>query len=281
VDRDLGEKQAVAILEGIITTRKRSEEALQKAHDELEERVRERTLELSRVNARLGQQIAKRQRVEEARTQLLHRLVRAQEKEHRRIARELHDDLTQRLAVLAIDAGAVEQLPGCPRQVHERARGIREQLVALAETVHSLSRQLHPSILDDLGLVDALRSECMAFGQRDGITVEYDARDVPVDLARDVALCIYRVAQEALRNVAHHAHCPRATVRLVTHERELVLRVRDRGVGFAVGARGKSGLGLESMRERASLIHARLTVRSRQGKGTQVTLRVPLPRSQE
>jgi PAS domain S-box-containing protein len=161
-----------------VTARKRSEEVLRKAHAELEQRVRERTRELSRANARLGRQIAKRKKVEEARTELLHRLVRAQEEEHRRIARELHDDLTQRLAVLAIDAGTLEHLPDCPEDVRERARGMREQLVALSESVHSLSRQLHPSILDDLGLVDALRSECQSLGQREGVAVEFHARNV-------------------------------------------------------------------------------------------------------
>jgi PAS domain S-box-containing protein len=261
-----------------ITARKRSEEALQKAHDDLEQRVRERTRELSRVNARLAKQIARRQRVEEARTELRRHLVRAQEEEHRRIARELHDDLTQRLAVLAIDAGKLEQMPGRSEDVAERARGMREQLVALSESVHSLSRQLHPSILDDLGLVDALRSECLSLGQRDGITVKYHALDVPTDLPRDVALCFYRVAQEALRNIAHHAKCPRASVGLVANERGLVLCVRDRGIGFDLAGTGKTGLGLESIRERARLIRARLRIRSRPGAGTRITLRVPLQR---
>jgi PAS domain S-box-containing protein len=262
-----------------ITARKRSEAALLEAHAKLEQRVEERTMELSRANTRLERQVGKRKRVEEARTGLLHRLVRAQEEEHRRIARELHDDLTQRLAVLAIEAGALEQLPGCPAEVGRRMGGMREQLAALSESVHSLSRQLHPSILDDLGLVDALRSECLSLEQRDGIRVEYHAHDVPPGVPRDMALCLYRVAQEALRNVARHARCLQASVRLTANERELVLSVRDRGIGFALAARGKTGLGLESMRERARLIQARLTVRARPGEGTKITLRVPLKRS--
>ena len=224
--------------------------------------------------------VARRRRREATRTELLRRIVHAQEEEHRRIARELHDDLTQRLAVLAIDAGMLERLPGCPPDIGDRARGMREELVNLSEVVHSLSRQLHPSILDDLGLVDALRSECLSLGQRDGITVKYSARDVPPDLPRDVALCVYRVAQEALRNAARHAQSPQASVRLVGNGRELALCVRDQGVGFNLAAGGKVGLGLNSMRERARLIQARLTVRSRPGRGTVVTVRVPLHRSQ-
>jgi PAS domain S-box-containing protein len=262
-----------------ITARKRSEQALRKAHNELEQRVGERTRELSQANARLAQQIAKRKKVQEARTELLRRLVRAQEEEHRRIARELHDDLTQQLAVLAIDVGKLERQPGCPPNIGTRAAAIREQLVALSESVHSLSRQLHPAILDDLGLVDALRSECLNLNHRDGIKVTYHTQDVPTDLPRGVALCVYRVAQEALRNVVRHAGCPRASVRLFANERELVLSVRDWGVGFEVAAPGKTGLGLESMRERARLIQARLTVRSRPGEGTRIKMRVPLHRS--
>src|SRR5262249_44417271 len=192
----------------------------------------------------------------------------------------VHDDLTQRLAVLAIDTEALEQLPDCPQDIRERLRGMRGQLVGLSEGVHSLSRQLHPRILDDLGLVDALRSECLNLKQRDGIKVKFYSQDVPTDVPRVVALCVYRVAQEALRNVVRHARSSEASVRLVANERKLVLSVRDWGVGFEVAARGKTGLGLESMRERARLIHAHLTVRSRPGEGTRITVHIPRYRSQ-
>src|SRR5262249_3422221 len=133
-----------------ITARKRSEAALHLAHDELERRVAGRTRELSDANTRLAQQIARRQRAKAARRELRRRPVHAQEEDHRRIARELHDDLTQRLAILAIDAGKLEHDSGRAEGVAARARGLREQLVDLSESVHSLSRQLHPAILDDL-----------------------------------------------------------------------------------------------------------------------------------
>jgi signal transduction histidine kinase len=130
-----------------------------------------------------------------------------------------------------------------------------------------------------LGVVDAIRAECLSLGQRDGIAVRFLARDVPPGLSPELALCIYRVTQEALRNVARHAKARQASVRLFATDRRLVLRVRDRGIGFDGAARGKLGLGVESMRERARLVRARLTVRSRPGEGTKVTLRIPLDRS--
>jgi two-component system, NarL family, sensor kinase len=243
------------------------------------ERVRERERALSVANARRVRHVAKREHNGEALAELRRRLVHAQEEEHRRIARELHDDLSQRLALLAIDAGILEQAPDCPSEVEKRARGMRTQLIALSEAVHSLSRQLHPSILDELGLVDALRAECRSLDRRDCIAVSFLARDVPTGLCRDIALCVYRVSQEALRNVARHARTRQASVQLFATDRHLVLRVSDRGVGFDVAARGKSGLGIESMRERARLVRARLTVESHLGDGTNVTLRVRFPRN--
>jgi signal transduction histidine kinase len=204
-------------------------------------------------------------------------LLQAQEEERRRIAREMHDDWTQRLALLAIDAAKLEgQLAGSAGALLQ-LQAMREGLVGLSEDVHALSRQLHPSILDDLGMVDALRSECASFTQRGGIAVEYRPGTVPASLPKDTALCLYRAAQEALRNIAKHAGTAQAWVSLGTVGRELVLRVEDRGAGFVVGAvRSRAGLGLSSMEERVRLVRGDLSVESEPGRGTLVTIRVPL-----
>jgi signal transduction histidine kinase len=205
------------------------------------------------------------------------RLLRAQEEERRRIAREMHDDWTQRLAVLGIDVAKLDQQLGVPDAGRPLLLTIREQLVKLSEDVHALSRQLHPSILDDLGLVDALRSECASFSEREGIAVVYRPEDVPASLPKDAALCVYRVAQEALRNVAKHAAVDKTWVSLAVTGRELELRVQDWGIGFDTsGAPSRPGLGLSSMQERARLVGADLSVTSAPGQGTTVTVRVPL-----
>ncbi len=204
------------------------------------------------------------------------RLLRAQEDECRRIAREMHDDWTQRLAVLAIDAAKLETQLDPSSNAHCQLQEMRGELVRLAEDVHALSRQLHPSILDDLGLVDALRSECASVVRREGVAVAYRSDDVAGSLPKDVALCIYRVAQEALRNVVKHAGTDEANVSLIRSGRELILTVQDRGVGFdAADARSREGLGLSSMAERVRLVRGELAVDSQPGRGTTVTVRVP------
>jgi signal transduction histidine kinase len=207
------------------------------------------------------------------------KLIHAQEEERRRIAREMHDDWTQRLAVLSIDIARLEKQFGDPKKALPLLRTIQEQLVSLSEDVHALSRQLHPSILDDLGLVEALRSECASFSRREEIAVVYRPDEVPTTLSRDVALCVYRVAQEALRNIAKHAEVHEARVSLLVTGSQLVLRVQDEGTGFdPEGLRAQPGLGLSSMEERARLIQAELTITSSPGQGTTVEVRVPLAR---
>jgi signal transduction histidine kinase len=207
------------------------------------------------------------------------KLLHAQEEERRRIAREMHDDWTQRLALLGIDFATLEKDLGTPEKALPLLHAMRDQLVALAEDVHALSRQLHPSILDDLGLVEALRSECASFSRREGIAVVYRPEHVPATLPKDVALCIYRVAQEALRNLAKHAAVSEAWVTLVATRAELVLRVQDQGVGFdPESVPSHLGLGLSSMEERVRLIEGQLSVVSAPGHGTTIEVCVPLAR---
>jgi signal transduction histidine kinase len=235
--------------------RKRADEAL---------RAREQSLQQTREGLR----------------RLAAKLLRAQEEERRRIAREMHDDWTQRLALLGIDLAKLEKYVGAPAQALPLLRAMQQQLVALSEDVHGLSRQLHPSILDDLGLVEALRSECASFSRREGIAVNYRPDDVPAFLPKEAALCVYRVAQEALRNLAKHAAVSEAWVSLTASGPELVLCVRDQGVGFdPAAARAEPGLGLSSMEERVRLVGAELAITSAPGQGTEVVVRVPLARS--
>jgi two-component system, NarL family, sensor kinase len=209
------------------------------------------------------------------------RLLRAQEDERRRIAREMHDDWTQRLAVLAIDAARLETQLDPSSSAHRQVQEMRGAMVSLSEDVHALSRQLHPSILDDLGLVDALRSECASVTRREGVAVAYRCDQVTASLPNDAALCVYRVAQEALRNVVKHAGAQEASVSLVSSDPELVLTIQDRGVGFdVVKVRSRKGLGLSSMEERVRLIRGELSVDSEPGRGTTVTVRVPVVRNE-
>ncbi len=236
--------------------------ARKQADEEL--RAREQTLRQTREGLR----------------RLAAKLLHAQEEERRRIAREMHDDWTQRLALLGIDLASLEQQLGTPGQALPLVRAMRQQVVRLAEDVHALSRQLHPSILDDLGLVEALRSECDGFTRREGIAVTYVPDGVPTALPKDVALCIYRVAQESLRNVARHASVRRARLTLTAAGAELYLRVEDEGAGFdPARPHAHPGLGLSSMEERVRLIHGRLSVTSSPGRGTTVEVCAPLPRS--
>jgi two-component system, NarL family, sensor kinase len=205
------------------------------------------------------------------------KLLDAQEEERRRVAREMHDDWAQRLALLNIDTAKLEKHLGTHEAALRILRDMREQMVSLSEDVHALSRQLHPSILDDLGLVEALRSECAGFSRREEIAVDYRPEKVPANVPKDIALCVYRVAQEALRNVAKHAGVNEAAVTLVAADSELLLLIQDKGAGFDMkSARAQPGLGLSSMAERVRLIEGKFSITSAPARGTTIEVRVPL-----
>lgn len=203
------------------------------------------------------------------------RLISAQEDERRRVARELHDDLVQRVAAAAIAVGLLEQRP--PEEQRQGLADLKRTLGALSVDVHNLSRRIHPAMLEERGLVGSIEAECRAFMERGGVPVDLTA---PPDLAppKDVALAAYRIVQESLRNAAQHAAGATEVSVSLTHAPDaLTVRVTDNGSGFARTAPGwKAGLGLASMEERARLVGGTLEVSSRPGAGTTILATLPL-----
>ena len=219
-----------------------------------------------------------RRRVAEREVRALHaRLLTSYEQERGRLARELHDDVTQRLARLALDAAQIERR-GPGGDAANLSRRMREELAHLTDDVQNLSRRLHPSVLFDLGLAEALRSEAERFAAAASMVVDTRLDGDPAALSPDVALCLYRVAQESLRNVARHARASHVEISLALREAGVELLVRDDGRGFDFeAARARGGLGLVSLRERLHLVGGRLTVTSAPWRGTTVVAWVPVP----
>jgi PAS domain S-box-containing protein len=207
------------------------------------------------------------------------RMLVAEEEERRRISRELHDDLNQRLAIVAVDLGKLSrQVPAMPpRQIQKDLHALQRGVATLSEDVRRTAHYLHPSILDDLGLVVALRSWCEDFSQRHSIETTFVHRHVPETLPQDVRTAIYRIVQECLRNVAKHSRSESALVLLGGSRHGLRVTVRDCGIGFDPdSARGHGALGLISIEERARLLGGAVRIRSCPGDGCRVTIQIPL-----
>lgn len=200
------------------------------------------------------------------------------EHERRRLARELHDDIGQRLALLADDADSLRRELHCEDEANRRRlENLVKQARVLADDLRKISHTLHPAILEDLGLTVALRSLASHMAERSGLGISFSAGGAPNDLPSEISTAVYRIAQEALRNFTKHAGGDAtARVTLEAHQGELVLTVSDTGNGFDPGQ--KSGLGLISMRERAYLVGGVLTVDSAAGRGATITFRLPLTR---
>jgi signal transduction histidine kinase len=205
---------------------------------------------------------------------LSRRLIAAREEERALLARDLHDDVAQRLALLAIELDrAACAKPG--RSRIDTFRTVRQELAALSAAIHALAYHLHPSVLDDLGLAYALRSECQRRCRQGGIDISLEIGPLPPVISNDAALCLYRVAQEALNNVSRHAGSGAACVGLKQVDGCLVLTVRDEGVGFDPKMRSSRSLGLVSMSERVRLVNGLFEIDSGPGRGTTVTACVP------
>lgn len=224
----------------------------------------------------LSREHAERLRAELEAQQLSGRLIHAHEDERAHLARELHDDITQRLALLSIDAGHIEKELS-PGFRSTRFTSMRENLVRLSEDVHALSYRLHPSILEDLGLPEAIKSECHRFADFSDTEVACEIDDCPGRLPSEAALCLFRVAQESLRNIARHTEATEAYVSVSRARGGLELIVRDNGAGFDTKTVSvTSSLGQASMRQRTRHLGGTFTIESAPGKGTLVRAWIPV-----
>jgi signal transduction histidine kinase len=206
------------------------------------------------------------------------RLIFEQEKERSRIARDLHDDICQRLALLSMEIDHATRLSSdSPETAQEKLQEIRKHCSEITGDVQSLSHQLHSSKLESLGIEAAIRGFCREFSKLHEVNVEFTCRNVPKHVPKEVSVCLFRVAQEALQNAVKYSEVSDLTVELLTLEDEIHLAVTDEGVGFDVETvKRNQGLGLMSMQERVLLVHGALSVDSRPGKGTQILAVVPL-----
>jgi signal transduction histidine kinase len=218
----------------------------------------------------------KRRRAEQAHASLGRRLITAHEDERRLLARELHDDLSQRLARVAIDADFARSRRGS-EEADEVLVRLHSELAEISKDVHGMSYRLHPSLVDDLGIVAALQSEVERLQRQVDMRIDGQINEVSGSLSPERALCVFRIAQEALQNAVKHAQARSIEIALEKSGKGLLLTVSDDGVGFDLAeVNDRFSLGLSSMRERAALVGGDLTVSSRPGSGTAVTLIVPI-----
>jgi signal transduction histidine kinase len=218
--------------------------------------------------------VTEAKRASELNRDLARRLIASQEAERQRLARELHDDISQRLALLNFEIDRIaEQVD--TEQLRARVRKLSAQTAAIGSDVHSMAYELHPSRLRIVGLVDALQSLCRDTSQLRNLDVAF-THDTVQSVDADVLLCLYRIVQEALHNVARHSHSREAQVSLSSDAHEITLRIADSGDGFDPRHVSTAGLGLVSMRERVVALKGQLTIDAVPGRGTQITVRIPL-----
>jgi two-component system CheB/CheR fusion protein len=206
-------------------------------------------------------------------------LLSAQEEERARVARELHDDISQQLAAVNLKAeSALRKDPDTQGDLRSEMTQLSRQLRAILRDVERTAYQLHPSSLDHLGLSVALKSYCAEFGKQNGVATRFSERNLPRPIPPPLALTIYRVVQEALRNVVKHSGTRRARVSLIGKDGILLLTVKDFGRGFNASASHKRGLGLISMEERVRQAGGSFTVKAKPGEGARIDVRIPVPK---
>ena len=205
-------------------------------------------------------------------------LINAQEDERARLASELHDDFSQRLAMLSLGLEtAAEMVPESPAEANRLLHELVNSASELGADLHTLSHRLHSSTLEALGLAAGVAAFCKEFTAQRGIQVVFSHKDVPHSVPPDISLCLFRIVQEGLRNVQKHSGAAHAQVRIETMDDTLHLFISDDGAGYdAKDGAGHQGLGLRSLQERVRLVGGRFEIHSKIRKGTRIDVWVPL-----
>jgi PAS domain S-box-containing protein len=222
--------------------------------------------------------IEDRMKAEAALASVSRRLIGAQEEERRHIARELHDDISQHLALLSVDVQRLEDALPQSSALRQQTGELANHILEISGDVQSLSHRLHSSKLDLLGVAAAMKGFCRELSAQQKVEISFSQDNVPRSLPQEVALCLFRVLQEALHNAVKHSGVQRFRVNLRGEPGAILLTVRDSGAGFDVAhvMNTQYGLGLISMRERVSLVRGTVSIESKPGAGTQINVRVPI-----
>jgi PAS domain S-box-containing protein len=221
--------------------------------------------------------VTDRKLAEDAMSTISQRLIEAQEQQSAHIARELHDDINQRLSLIAARLGALAHASAETTTTDTgKIKDAQQEATELVKDVQALSHRLHPSQLEHLGLVEASAAMCRDISSQLRVAVNFDADIVPKELPYGVKLCVYRVLQEALQNAIKHSGARKVSVSLRAEPDRIELTVADRGKGFDVKTTDGHGLGLASMKERLKAVDGQLAIRSEPGQGTSIRARVPV-----
>jgi signal transduction histidine kinase len=208
------------------------------------------------------------------------RILSAGEDERRYLARELHDDVSQRLAAVSIETGSLENKLSNSTEIKESLGKLKKSLKSICDDLHRMSRHMHPSVLDDFGLPDALKSECTELSQRWGIPIECHYTKSFPEIPKSIALCLYRVAQESLWNAVRHSSSSKITVELKSDPEFVYLDIKDDGKGFDLNlTQPNRGLGLASMTERIRLVDGTIKIDTAPSQGVSIAVVVPIPES--
>jgi signal transduction histidine kinase len=265
-------------LRDLLLLEQRSAANLRAARDELERRVHERTLELSDANLQLNREVKDRKRAEADLRTLTAKVLNIQDDERRRIARDLHDGVGQTLVGAIM---AVAQASSCgvalPEASEIRLRQVEELLQHAVREVRTVSHLLHPPLLDESGLMSAIRWFVEEFSKRSNISVTLELDEERDRLTQEIKTAVFRIVQEALTNVYRHSKAQTARIEMKCRAKSLSLRIKDDGQGIPASetSNGRSGVGLASMRERATLLRGTFGFQS-DGEGTTISVSIPL-----